>query len=117
MQNIKQKSNAAVNLPVRLKIAMKAAGHRQKKVENITGISQSQISRILRGEFKRHGKAVRELDKYAKLYSSKKTGGEHAVVQEQLREGICSVWDGTKDDGNRLLRFLEIVKEFRGKSA
>src|SRR3990172_11680020 len=115
MQNIKQKSDAASSLPVRLKIAMKAAGHRQKDVEIITRISQSQISRILRGEFKRPGKAVGRLEKYARGCLSKKAAGEHAAVQEQLREGICSVWDGTTDDGNHLLRFLDIVKEIRGK--
>lgn len=117
MQNIKQKSNSLVNLPSRLKLAMRIAGHRQNNVERTTGISQSQISRILKGEFKREGRAVRELDKYAKYYSSKEPKGDQVAVREQLREGICRVWDGTPDDGHRLLRLLEIVKEIRGKPA
>jgi transcriptional regulator with XRE-family HTH domain len=117
MQNIKQKSNALASLPGRLKFAMRNADHNQKDVETETGISQSQISRILKGKFKREGRAVRELEKYAIIYSSTEPMRDQVVVREQLREGICSVWDGTPDDGHRLLRFLEIVKEIRGKPA
>jgi transcriptional regulator with XRE-family HTH domain len=117
MRNIKQKSNALVNLPGRLKLAMRIAGHRQNDVEKTTGISQSQVSRILKGEFKREGRAVRELDKYARYYSLREPKGDLTVVREQLREGISSMWDGTPDDGHRLLRLLEIVKEIRGKPA
>jgi len=117
MQNIKQKSNDLVNLPRRLKSAMRNAGHKQKTVEKQTGISQGQISRILKGKFKREGKAVRELYKYANNYSSTKPNRDQIVVRELLMEGICSVWDGTPDNGQRLLQLLEIVKEIRGKPA
>jgi predicted transcriptional regulator len=117
MQNIKQKSNDFVNLPGRLKLVMRIVGHKQKDVEKETGISQSQISRILKGEFKREGRAVRELYKYAKTYSSMEPNRDHVVLRELLMEGICSVWDGTPDNGQRLLQLLEIVKEIRGKPA
>ena len=113
MQNTKGKTQALRDLPGRLAQAMRIAGHRQKDVENITKISQSQVCRVLRGEFKREGKAVRELSKYVNYYSSKESNEDQPMVRQQLSEGILSVWDGSSDDGRRLLRLLGIVKEFR----
>lgn len=113
MKNIKEKKQALRDLPVRLAQAMRVARHKQKDVENITKISQSQICRVLKGEFKREGKAVRELSKYANNYSSNECKEDQPMVRQQLSEEILSVWDGSSADGRRLLRLLGIVKEFR----
>lgn len=113
MQNIKGKSQALRELPERLAQAMREAGHNQKYVEKITKISQSQICRVLKGEFKREGKAVRELSKYANNRLSNEPKGDQPIVRQLLSEEILSVWDGSSADGRRLLRLLGIVKEFR----
>lgn len=94
---------------------MQNTGHSQKDVEIQLKISQSQISRILNGKFKREGKAVRELLKYADLYSQKGSAKAKQQLCKQLTEGISDVWDGSEEDAIRLLRLLEIVKAFRSR--
>ncbi|MHB0928814.1 MAG: helix-turn-helix domain-containing protein [Candidatus Nanopelagicales bacterium] len=115
MQNNKQKMHPFLNLPGRLASAMRHAGHSQKEVENKVKVSQSQISRILNGKFKREGKAVRKLSQYAKVNSPSESEEDRQQLYTQLTEGISDVWDGSKDDAYRLLRLLEIVKAFRSR--
>jgi len=94
---------------------MQNTGHSQKDVEKHLKISQSQISRILNGKFKREGKAVRILLKYAEIYALKGSAKAKQQLRKQLTEGISDVWDGSEEDAYQLLRLLEFVKDFRSR--
>lgn len=84
------------------------------KVAADTGIHQSQVSRLLRGQFKRLSPNVLKLLEYAKKpqrYATKEADQEaakNAVVRAALR-----TWDSTPRGAQALVRLLRSVEKLR----
>ena len=74
----------------------------QEDISKATGISQSQVSRILSGSGKRKTKAFIEICNYV---NSKKTGISPELVRknDELINAIALVWDGSKRQSNALV--------------
>jgi len=76
-----------------------------------TGIHQSQVSRLVRGQFKRLSPNVQTLVDYArkpKRYSAQQTaedGARESVVRAALR-----IWDATPRGAHALVRLLRSVE-------
>jgi len=79
-----------------------------------TGIHQSQVSRLLRGHFRRISPNVRALLAYASKGRSKKAepraaqAARTAVIRAALR-----TWDATPEGAQALVRLLRSVQEIK----
>ena len=79
-----------------------------------TGIHQSQVSRLLRGHFRRISPNVRALLAYASKGQSKKAepraaqAARTAVIRAALR-----TWDATPEGAQALVRLLRSVQEIK----
>ena len=96
----------------RAKRALAALGRRAQTVELAarTGIHQSQVSRLLRGQFRRLSPNVRKLLE-CKPDAKKKasdTGARQAVIRAALR-----TWDSTPEGARALVRLLRSVEGLR----
>ena len=84
------------------------------RVAEETGIHQSQVSRLFRGQFKRLSPNVRTLVAYAEdpaRYAGAKQPGEAAkaaVIKAALR-----TWDTTPEGAQALVRLLRSVQRIR----
>lgn len=96
----------------RAKRSLAALGRRASTVDIAarTGIHQSQVSRLLRGQFRRVSPNVRKLLGY-KPEVEKKTsdaGAKQAVIRAALR-----TWDATPEGARALVRLLRSVEGLR----
>ena len=96
----------------RAKRSLAALGRRASTVDIAarTGIHQSQVSRLLRGQFRRMSPNVRKLLGY-KPEMKKKTldpGAKQAVIRAALR-----TWDATPEGARALVRLLRSVEGLR----
>lgn len=66
----------------------------QKDIANAVNINQSQVSRILNGEFKRISKNVQLICEYAKIELKGKTTGVEPSENEELMSALKTVWNG-----------------------
>ena len=79
-----------------------------------TGIHQSQVSRLLRGHFRRLSPNVRTLLAYASKRQQRKTepraaeAARSAVIRAALR-----TWDATPEGAQALVRLLRSVQEIK----
>ncbi|OGA41794.1 MAG: hypothetical protein A3G28_04800 [Betaproteobacteria bacterium RIFCSPLOWO2_12_FULL_68_19] len=94
------------------KRSLAALGRRASTVDIAarTGIHQSQVSRLLRGQFRRVSPNVRKLLEY-KPYVKKKTPdieAKQAVIRAALR-----TWDATPEGARALVRLLRSVEGLR----
>jgi len=96
-----------------LRLAMKRAGHGQRETENLTGVNQGQISRILRGDFQTRSPNVEKICEYADHVLGRDSA-RHYSVQQRLTDAVIEVWDGTDEGADDLLRLLYLVKKFTG---
>lgn len=81
-----------------------AAGLTQQALAEMLGVSQSQVSRTLNGQFKRRSKLFDELCKIA--YQSSATpvvvGPRASAQQADLISALDAVWDGTDSHAKAL---------------
>lgn len=84
----------------------KALGITQEDISVATGISQSQVSRVLSGSGKRQSKAFIEICNYV---SSKKTGISPELVKQndELINAIAQVWDGSARQAKALANIIQ----------
>jgi predicted XRE-type DNA-binding protein len=88
------------------------------RVASDTGIHQSQVSRLFRGQFKRLSPNVRTLLAYARepgRYAGAKEPSETAraaVIRAALR-----TWDSTPEGARALVRLLRSVERLRAPKA
>jgi hypothetical protein len=85
-----------------LKSTMETNGHTQKDLENKYEIDQSQISKILNGDFSRKGKAVKSLMKY----SNYNEFVESNLISEEINKAISEVWDGSEQMEKKIAAFI-----------
>ena len=77
-----------------LSMRFKTEGISQTEIAEALGVSQSQVSRILAGQVKRHSKLFEDLS----IYAQKRFEGispKLVCENQQLINAIADVWDGT----------------------
>ena len=96
----------------RAKRSLAALGRRASTVDIAarTGIHQSQVSRLLRGQFRRVSPNVRKLLGYKPEVKKKTsdTEAKQAVIRAALR-----TWDATPEGARALVRLLRSVEGLR----
>jgi len=85
---------------------MTSNGHTQKDVEKALKIDQSQVSRILSGDFVYNSSAVRELCKYANYNDDISSD---VCNSKLLRDAILEVWDGSKKKEKQIARIIKDI--------
>ena len=89
-----------------LKTAMKKNGHTQENVAYITGIHQSQISKILNRSFsKEDSDAINELKKYSDYNEYVK----HHRLTGEIEKAVYEIWDGSAQMEKRIANFIRCV--------
>ena len=83
----------------------------QPEIAEKSGVSQSQVSRILSGKFKRRSKNVDSICKYAKLVVF--TPKVDPMQNKALMDALSSAWDGTEDHAKILVNILNSVRNLR----
>ena len=81
--------------------------HTQKDIATLCNISQSQISKILRGNFSRSGKAVDALKQYSKYIEY----SQREIISSEIENAISEVWDGSERMEKSLAK---IIREIGG---
>lgn len=104
-ENVKGRGELA-----RAKRSLAALARRASTVEiaAASGIHQSQVSRLLRGQFRRVSPNVRKLLDYKPAARPRKGEGKEAVIRAALR-----TWDETPEGARALVRLLRSVDELR----
>jgi len=82
----------------------------QEKISKDTGIHQSQVSRLLGGDFKKVNGRALELCKYAKnmLHSPRQQRGK---FREEIIHSALALWDGSDASGTQLIQVLQSIKK------
>lgn len=81
----------------------------QQQIANGSGVHQSQVSRILRGEFKRMTRNVVKICKYANVAPGQVASkGSLAAELTSLLKQLC---DGTSEREKTLLRLLKAIRD------
>lgn len=80
------------------------AGFTQEKLAEMLGVSQSQVSRILSGQFKRRSKLFDDLCKIAYQSTGAAEGAQPGASAQQadLISALDAVWDGTDSHAKAL---------------
>jgi len=100
----------------RAKRALQSLGRQAQtvKVAADTGIHQSQVSRLLRGRFKRVSTNVRVLLAYAaKPQHYAKTDEPSQVARSAVVKAALRTWDSTPEGARALIRLLRSVERIR----
>lgn len=90
-----------------LNARMSKNGHTQVDVADICRITQSQVSKILKGKFSRQGKAVNKLIEYSKYNEYY----ERHPTSKKIEEAIADVWDGSPQ---MELKIAQTIREIGG---
>lgn len=80
-----------------------------KRVSEATRIDQSQVSRILAGNFVRVSPNVREICKYANITVNEKAK-KPKVLSKKLIDTIRNVWDGSPEVEELLCNMIISIK-------
>ena len=79
-----------------------------------TGIHQSQVSRLFRGQFTRISPNVRALVDYGKTGTRRSPAPRPASGKEAVIRAALRTWDTTPEGARALVRLLKSVQEIRG---
>lgn len=88
------------------------AGLNQQDIALALGINQSQVSRIFRGDIRRHTDTLMRVCKYVESRSLHVSPDE-VRNNDLLIEAIADVWDGTEADARILADFIRGLRALR----
>lgn len=98
---------------------LEGSGFTQQQLAEMLGVSQSQVSRTLNGQFKRRSKLFDELCKIA--YQSAVLGGAvqpgASAQQSDLISALDAVWDGTDSHAKALAVVIRSLSALMPPSA
>ena len=80
----------------------------QTEISTETGVSQSQVSRILSGQFRRASKNVLAICRYASLRRERPRSSE-ASDRAALTTALLALWDGTPSHAQALIDMLSAI--------
>lgn len=100
---------------VKARRALEALGRRAQTVEiaAATGIHQSQVSRLLRGQFRRLSPNVRKLLAYRAQPARRANPRPPAQAKEAVIRAALRTWDSTPEGARALVRLLRSVESLR----
>jgi hypothetical protein len=78
-----------------------------------TGIHQSQVSRLFRGQFTRLSPNVRTLLAYAANGAKVATVSDRSAGEREVVRAALQTWDATPEGAKALVRLLKSVREVR----
>ena len=107
----KTSSNLDVGLKIRHKMLERS--DTQESLSRKLRIHQSQISRVLRGDFKRLSPHVRRLCEYAGLSLDKLEAKPRVPPAGKLLAEVNNLWDGTPGHEKALLRVVKAIRQLR----
>jgi len=84
-------------------------GATQQEIAKQSGVHQSQVSRILRGEFKRLTRNVLKICKYANVAPSRLTGKD--PLSPELKKVLIRLLNGPPNKEKALLRLFKAIDE------
>jgi predicted XRE-type DNA-binding protein len=91
---------------------LKSMNLRQEDIQSATKIHQTQISRLMAGDFKRVKGNALKLCKYAKkIQTARKPLATHDM-ERKIVEHALYLWDRSEDSGHRLLELLLALRDF-----
>ncbi|HSK74453.1 MAG TPA: helix-turn-helix transcriptional regulator [Pyrinomonadaceae bacterium] len=83
----------------------------QKELARLAKVDQSQISRIINGNFRKVSKNVKRICKYAKVDLDSVKENKNPAQNSELMEAISLVWDGTNKNAKALATVIRSLKE------
>src|SRR5687767_8226597 len=100
---------------VKARRALAALARRAQTVELAarTGIHQSQVSRLLRGQFRRVSPNVRKLLDCAAEPVRRTPGSQEVQAREAVIRAALRTWDATPEGARALVRLLRSVEGLR----
>lgn len=100
----------------RLELAAEArrAGLNQEEIALELGISQSQVSRVLAGKYKRDSKVVADIRSLLSL-RNRVMSPESVLQHPELIEALTAVWDGSVEHGKALAGVIRSLGALRAK--
>lgn len=82
----------------------------QQIIQSVSGVHQTQISRILSGQIKRVSKNVVKLCKFEQeLHKAQST---HEEINPRVRQAVEEVWDGTELHAEAIAKVIRSLKGF-----
>ena len=79
----------------------------QKDISVVTGVSQSQVSKILSGNFKTVSPNVKKICEYANIQIYSNNGVQ---LSQELEEALMDLWDGSRESEKALVKTLKNMK-------
>ncbi len=113
MQNVKLTAQEIDELVSQFTLAMTVAGDTKKQVQNKTGLTQSQVSRISNGLFKSKNKSVIKICSYAESILGTDLR-DITNMRDVLVSTVLELWDGTASGGQGIISILQAMKQYRG---
>lgn len=83
----------------------------QENLAKAVKIDQSQISRIINGDFKKVSKNVKKLCEYAKIDLDSIKLHRNPAENPDLMEALSLVWNGTNKNAKALAKVIRSLKE------
>jgi transcriptional regulator with XRE-family HTH domain len=83
----------------------------QDEISAITGVSQSQVSKILSGNFKTVSPNVKKICEYASIQIYMNIDVD---IPEEIKEAVLDLWDGSKESEKALVKTLKNMKGLIG---
>lgn len=109
---MKLTEGAIVSLAERMQARLQEAGLTQQQLANKLGISQSQVCRAVKGEFKKPNEPIIQICEFlgVKLDLVAKRSGED---EERIARCALEIWDGTQADADRVIALLRDIAALR----
>lgn len=106
------------DLSRRLQSIMVERGLNQQAAAEYLGVSQPTISRIIKGEIKIRGPAVRRVEQALKKAVANKNEYSEGVSgsAERLVEAVYAVWDGSEEHADALEKLLNAIQAYRKRT-
>lgn len=96
-----------------LRDAVIASGSSYAEISAISGVSQSQVSRICRGQFKRLSENVLQICIALGVPMKSPVVQKSLRAEQRLQAEIVRIWDGSEEGALRLVRFLRSLSNLQ----
>lgn len=96
-----------------LRDAVAASGTSYAAISKLSGVDESQVSRICRGQFKRLSENVVQICIALGVPMKSPVALSGTGAEQRLQAEILRVWDGTEEGALRLVRFLRSLSNLQ----
>jgi predicted XRE-type DNA-binding protein len=98
-----------------IRTRIEQSGLNSTEIAQKSGVHQSQVSRICRGEFKTASFNVMQICKFLGIDGDVAEGFTPTgdFNQKRIESGAIAIWDRTPEDAERIVRLLKDLANFR----